>query len=190
MLQARLAGAHSRGVGVDRNRWRGGCSRPTAPARAVGLPAAPPASAPLPALPCPAGSLAGRRCAGGERCVCTHREAHLCVSFSSHCLCFAASTGVFWGRRARSSVPAGWRQACRHRWCSGEPVPGAKRAQSFRSLDTFSGDQQRYEHHFGQLTLSRDDMRDAQSGAVWICSSAGGSSQCRNGLCLRVGWNL
>lgn len=51
MLQARLASAHSHGVGVDRNGWRRRCGCPAAPALAVGLPAATPAAAPLPALP-------------------------------------------------------------------------------------------------------------------------------------------
>jgi len=149
MLQARLASAHLHGVSMDTNCWHGRCSRTTAPADAIGLPAARPASALLPALPCLAGSLAGSRFAEGRHCVCTHREAHLCASLSSDCLCFAASTRVFRGRRTRSSVPAGRRRACRHRWCSRELVPSAKPAQSFRSLDAFSRDQQRYETHFG-----------------------------------------
>ena len=178
MLQARLASAHLHGVSVDRNCWHSRCSCTTAPAVAVGLPAALPASAPLPALPCPAGSLAGSCFTEGKRCMCTHREAHLCASFSSDCLCSAASTRVFWGRHTQSSVPAGWRQACRHWWRSGELLPSAKRAQSFRSLDTFSRDQQRYEPCFGQLTLSRDDMGDVRSGAARICNSTGGSFQC------------
>lgn len=166
VLQARLAG-----VSVDRSCWRGCCGQSSA----VGPPSG---RCSAPRAPCPPGSSAGSRFAGGKRCMCTHREARLCGSFASGCLCFAASTRVFWGRRARSSVPAGRGQARRNRWRSGELVPSAKRAQSFRSLGTFSRDQQRYEPGFGQLMLSRDDMGDVQSGAARICNTTGGSFQC------------
>lgn len=170
MLQARLAGAHLHGVSMDRNCWHGHCSGTTGPAVAVGLPCR--------HLLCslcflPAGSLAGSRLAEGTCCMCTHREACLCASFSSGCLCSAASTHGFWGGSTWSSVPAGQRQACRHWWCSGVLVPSAKQAHSFSSLDMFSRDQQRHECHF---RLSKDDVEHVGSGAVRICNSTGGYS--------------
>lgn len=149
----------------NRNCWHSHCGCTTAPAVAVGLPAVPPASAPVPVLPCPAASVAGSPFAEGKHCMCTHREAHLCASFSSDCLCSAASTHVFWGRRTVCQLAGDKHAGTGDALESWYPVPSELSHLEIH----FSRDQQRYELHFGQLTLSRDDRGDARSGAARKC---------------------